>query len=508
MKKKEEDIQAKYDKLADMASHELVRHKPGYYVAKGDERILMPMQTALMHSDMSKMQQNIVLAVIEGMKEKLQEYKNMKEAGMMRDLFAEQEIADDPRPIKFKLLFKDFGVLSSNYPKLAAAMRMMSKVPVSLPYRGTSGVMYTKTTAFCTVYIPDERSYQKYCIVSMEPDVAERLLKFDIGYLYVGKHTSWKLTTKYSERLYWYIKAHVNRGGVTESMENLRKMFGAEKKFKKSGDFEKYVLRPSADEIKELFDKGECECWFEYEKIYNDKRKYKRKKPGEPDAILFKMHGSQKNISLENANVEEETIEEDILFDEIHNTLLTELGLSEALVKKYMAMVNEDNKEPLMSKLITIKIQLDQKAEDKKPVKNRQGYVVRSLNNFFENENNEKKYSKVGEESKVKADAVDEKMSYPDRWIAIVQRLCQYRSDEQMRETFDNVCFDSFNPHTGALMLCVVGEGVCERIENSQQDIDLLSRLLREYFDFKSFKWRSFTSREDFLKYKRNTANQ
>lgn len=505
--KKEEDIQAKYDKLADMASHELVRHKPGYYVAKGDERILMPMQTALMHSDMSKMQQNIVLAVIEGMKEKLWEYKHMKDMGMMRDLFAEQEIADDPRPIKFKLLFKDFGVLRSNYPKLAAAMRMMSKVPVSLPYKGTSGVMYTKTTAFCTVYIPDERSYQKYCIVSMEPDVAERLLKFDIGYLYVGKHTSWKLATKYSERLYWFIKAHVNRGGVVESMENLRKMFGAEKKFKKSGDFEKYVLRPSADEIKKLFDEGECECWFEYDKIYNDKRKYDKKKPGEPDAIRFKMHGNQKNIFIDDTNVENETEERDVILDEIRNTLLTELGLSETLVRKYMAMVNDGNKEAFMSKLITIKIQLDQKAEDKKPVKNRQGYVVRSLNNFFEDESNENRSSKMVAESKVKAEFDNERMSYPDRWIAIVQRLCQYRSDEQMRETFDNVSFDSFNPHTGALMLCVIGEGVCERIENSQQDIDLLSRLLREYFDFKSFKWRSFKTREEFLKYKQGEAN-
>lgn len=487
--KKKKDEDAKFEQLADMTARELVKHKRGYYIVDGDERILMPMQTALMHSDMSKMQQNIVLAVVSAMRDKIQEVLYAKQHGIMRDLFAEQEIADDPRPIKFKLLFKDFGVSTSNYSKLTAAMEMMSKIPVRLPYKGASGTEYTKTTIFCTVYIPTSPSYQKYCIVSMEKDVAEHLLRFDLGYLYVGKLTSWKMSTKYSERLYWYIKAHCNNGGVTVSMSELRKMFGAEDKFKKSGKFEERVLEPSAKEIKDLFLRGECECWFEYEKIYNDGRKR-----GEPDAIKFKIYSNKKN---EPGN--ELCIIEDDLYADIRNTMLNDLHLSEYLVEKYMKMVNEQNKEKFITQLISLKVQLDRRIEEKKPVEKREAYLVKSINNFF----SKKLWDETAKESGPVRIDKHANLSYPERWIEIVQKISMYRSEEQMRETFGNVSFDSFNPQTGQLVLCVIGRSVYEKIENTAADFTLLKKYLKEYYDFKKFNWHVFNSRDEYQLYRK-----
>lgn len=478
MDKKNKKEEASFDKLAKMTTRELVRHKPGYYVIEGDDRILMPMQTALMHSDMSKVQQNIVLAVIEAMKEKLAERMRMSESGLFRDLFAEQELADDDHPIKFKLLFKDFGVSCANYPKLAAAMRMMSKIPVEFPYKGNStGRMYTKSTNFCDVYIPEGREYLKYCIVSMSNDVAERLLKFDLGYLYVGKLTSWKMSTKYSERLYWYIKAFCNNGGITESMTELRKLFGAENKFLKSGNFERNVIQPSAEEIKQLYDRGECECWFEYEKIYNNGRKH-----GEPDAIRFRIHSNKNKENI----ISEAT---DKVTDEICSTMREDIHISEELIRKYVSMLTKDNKERFLSQLITIKMQLDQKTSDKQPLKNRTAYIVKALNNFFAKGNDS--HSEDGNDQNGKAKTVDKhsNLSYRDRWAEVLQKLAQYLSEQDMDDYFGKVSFGSFDADSGKLMLNAASKDVCLRIENSKQIIKLLYTFLREYYNFKQFNW-------------------
>lgn len=478
-RKKKKDENEKFNRLADMTARELVKHNRGYYIVDGDERILMPMQTALMHSDMSKMQQNIVLAVVSAMRDKIQEVLYAKQHGLQRDLFAEQEIADDPRPIKFKLLFKDFGVTASNYSKLAAAMEMMAKIPVRLPYKGTSGTEYTHTTSFCSIYIPTSPSYQKYCIVSMEKEVADHLLRFDLGYLYVGKLTSWKMSTKYSERIYWYIKAHCNYGGVTVSVDELRKMFGAEKKFRKSGNFERNVIQPSAEEIKQLFDNGECECWFEYEKIYNDGRKR-----GEPDAIKFIIHSNKKNDAQANS----ESAKDDKLIEEIRSAMREDLHMPENFIDKYVAMVNEKNKERFLSKLISLKMQLDQKESDKQPPKNRIAYIVKSLNNFFA-EDKASASQDSSAKSSVQPSDKHSNLSYRDRWAEVLQKLAQYLSEQDMDDFFGNVRFGSFDADSGKLLLNVTSKDVCAKIENSERVFKLLETFLREYYNFKQFNW-------------------
>lgn len=494
-----DNSEIKYDQLAETARREAVRENRGYIVVDGDVRILMPMTVAMMRTNLSKIQQDVILAIIDHIKKQLHTVlvdRNIH--GRELSLFPRDEIEGDERKVHLKMYFKDFGISTAHYPQLAAAMSMLAYVPVQFPFKSADGKKFHKHTNFCSVYIPDDLKYNKYCIVSMEEDVARHIMNFDLGHLYVGRDTSRKMNTKYSERLYWYVKGHLNYGGVTISTKELRLMLGLEKKYKNFTSLEQKVLQTSEKELWELFLVHECECYFRYEKIFNDGRKR-----GEPDAIKFNVYSDTNSQKLLDVRLE---VADNGVLDEIRETLRKDLAMPEYLVGKYMKLVNEKNKDAFLTQLITLKVQLDQKAEDKKPVANRQAYLIKSINNFFANNTTESS-TVISNMSVSKAERKYSDVSYSDRWIAIVQRLCQYRSDEQMRETFDNVSFDSFNPHTGALMLCVIGEGVCERIENSQQDIDLLSRLLREYFDFKSFKWRSFKTREEFLKYKQGEAN-
>lgn len=496
---KNDDTKKAFKRLSKLTTKELSKKGPGSTVADGDVKILMPMQAALMHAGLSKIQQNVVLAVIEGMKAELQMVLWSKTHGFQLDLFANQETADDPRPIKFKLYFKNFGVSARHYSQLAEALKAMATIPVEIPTKGAeTGIEYVSVTNLCRVYIPKEQTYRKYCIVSMEKDVAEMLSKFDLGYFFVGRLASWKMSTKYSERLYWFVKAHLNRGGVTVSLPELKKIFDATDTFVRSGKFEERVLKPAATEIKELFLRGECECWFEYEKIYNDGRKR-----GEPDAIKFKIYSNKTN----ELGVELNLIEGG-LYADIRDTLLNDLHLSDFLIDKYMKMVNEQNKESFFAQLITLKVQLDEREENKKPVKKREAYIVKSINNFFSSKLWEKDASESNEKEDSSAIDKHAKLSYPDRWVEILQKISNYRSEEQMRETFDNVAFDSFNPHTGRLVLCSIGRSVYEKIENTEEDFKLMEKFLKEYYNFKIFNWHVFNTREEFLKYKRVISNQ
>ena len=499
MEKNRDDAKKAFRRLSKLTSKELAKKDSGSSVADGDVKILMPMQAALMHAGLSKIQQNVVLAVIEGMKEELQTVLWSKTHGFQLDLFAEQETADDPRPIKFKLYFKNFGVSAKHYSQLAEALKAMATIPVEIPTKGTeTGIEYVSVTNLCRVYIPKEQTYRKYCIVSMEKDVAEMLSKFDLGYFFVGRLASWKMSTKYSERLYWYVKAHLNHGCVTVSVPELKKIFDATDVFVRSGKFEERVLKPAATEIKKLFLCGECECWFEYEKIYNDGRKR-----GEPDAIKFKIYSNKTNELGVKLNLIEGGI-----YADIRDTMLNDLHLSDFLIDKYMKMVNEQNKESFLTQLITLKIQLDEKEESQKPVKKREAYIVKSINNFFSNKPWEKDETDGGSDSADSA-GIDKyaKLSYSDRWVEILQKISHYRSVEQMRETFDNVTFDSFNPQTGRLVLCSIGRSVYEKIENTEEDFKLMKGFLKEYYNFRIFNWHVFNTRDEYLKYKHESVN-
>ena len=173
MEKNRDDAKKAFRRLSKLTSKELAKKDSGSSVADGDVKILMPMQAALMHAGLSKIQQNVVLAVIEGMKEELQTVLWSKTHGFQLDLFAEQETADDPRPIKFKLYFKNFGVSAKHYSQLAEALKAMATIPVEIPTKGTeTGIEYVSVTNLCRVYIPKEQTYRKYCIVSMEKDLS------------------------------------------------------------------------------------------------------------------------------------------------------------------------------------------------------------------------------------------------------------------------------------------------------------------------------------------------
>lgn len=83
------------------------------------------------------------------------------------------------------------------------------------------------------------------------------------------------LRSTYSQRFYEFCSQYKNRTNKSFffTIEKLREMLKIENKYKNGSDFKKYVLDVAQKELKELYDKGGCELWFEFHVKDTDKRK-------------------------------------------------------------------------------------------------------------------------------------------------------------------------------------------------------------------------------------------
>lgn len=457
----------KFINAADKAAGEAVLHKPGYVVAEGDERILMPMQVALMQTDMSKIQQNIVIAILEGMKDTLRTMLDFRLNGVKFENMADKEIPNDKHPIKLSIPFKNFGVSPKHYPQLAQAMEAMSKVPVSIPFTSPTGIEYTRSSSLCYVYLPKERSKQRYCIVSMDEDTAAYLLKFDLGYLYVGRMTALGMSTKYSSRLYWYVKGNLNRGWSEIKVESLRRMLGASGKLQRFAAFEKKILAPAAAEMKKLFDERKCECWFKYEKIY----KQGGKEEGEPEKIRFTVFYDKKMLEekladeAENNRIADAVLArqkprpEDIPGNQreaMYALMTRELHMPEAIAKAMAGRITPGNYGRALSKGIALKERYDDNLRSAK-IADWTAYLIKTWNSFFEGDG-----AKPVPDRPVPAVSLTREEAFR-RWQKTVAGVCSVMSEEMIRKSIALAGFERFQD--GVLLIRVPTREVYEYME-------------------------------------------
>lgn len=83
------------------------------------------------------------------------------------------------------------------------------------------------------------------------------------------------LKSTYSQRFYEYCSQYKNRANKTFffTVEKLREMMMLEGKYPNIAHFKQYVLDVAQKEIKDLYDKGQCDLWFDYAVKDTEKRK-------------------------------------------------------------------------------------------------------------------------------------------------------------------------------------------------------------------------------------------
>ncbi|KGF49881.1 replication initiation protein [Prevotella amnii] len=257
---------------------------------KDETWLIQPIAVTMMRYDYSLIQVRILVSIVENLQAILLGILNNKQSAQL-DLFQTKELDEDGR-MPIKLPFKELGVDPNHYPELRTSLKMLASLPVEIPYKTSEGRKYTKYTNLCDVYIPQDRSYNKYAILKLNRAVAERLVSLDLGYHRLGKQIVFACKNKYTQRIYMFIESWVNKGRTVIKTIDFRKMLRLEDNYKKFSDFCRRVLEPAMAELKDMAAKGYCDCYFEYEKKYDHGQR-----GGEPDELIFTIFKANNNVS-------------------------------------------------------------------------------------------------------------------------------------------------------------------------------------------------------------------
>ena len=254
--------------------------------------LLQPIAVTMMRHDYSLIQVRILVSIVESLQSILHGILNNKRSPQL-DLFKTKELDEDGR-MPIKLPFKELGVDPNHYPQLRTSLKMLAAIPVEIPYKTSEGRKYTKATNLCDVYIPEDRSYNKYAILKLDRSVAERLVSLDFGYHRLGKQIVFACKNRYTQRIYMFIASWVDKGRTVIKTLEFRKMLRLENNYKKFSDFCRRVLEPAKQELKELADKGFCDCYFDYEKKYDHGQR-----GGEPDELVFQIFRAKNKMDAQ-----------------------------------------------------------------------------------------------------------------------------------------------------------------------------------------------------------------
>lgn len=328
--------------------------------------LLQPIAVTMMRHDYSLIQIRILVSIVEHMQKKLREMAD--KSRLEPTLFTPAELGNDGR-LEIKAYFKTLGVDPNHYPQLRESLKLLVQVPVEIPYRTSDGRNYLKVTNLCDVYIPeDEGIYEKYAILKIDRQVAQRLLSLDLGYHRLGKQIVFACRNRYTQRVYMFIESWLKKGFARINTLDFRKMLRLENRYSKFSDFCRRVLEPAKEELKVLAENGFCDCYFDYEKKYEHGQR-----GGEPDELWFHIYRPKNQL---NNNLQQITDKQRQLFADM---LVRYFGFQAPQAEKMSLRINADNYQDAVSKLVDLRNRLghDYSIHDKA------AYTYAALDNLF-----------------------------------------------------------------------------------------------------------------------------
>ena len=304
--------------------------------------LLQPIAVTMMRHDYSLIQVRILVSVVESLQTILHGILNNKRSQEL-SLFRTDELDEDGR-LPVKLPFKELGVDPNHYPQLRNSLKMLASIPIEIPYKTAEGRKYTKATNLCDVYIPDDHSYNKYAILKLDRGVAERLVSLDFGYHRLGKQIVFACKNRYTQRIYMFIESWLDKGRAVIKTVEFRKMLRLENNYKKFSDFCRRVLEPAKAELKELADKGFCDCYFEYDKKYDNGQR-----GGEPDELVFRIYKPANQLD---SQLEQVT---DMQRKQFAQMLIRYFSFIPANAEKIASRITADTYNEAMQKLVELR---------------------------------------------------------------------------------------------------------------------------------------------------------
>lgn len=191
-------------------------------------------------------------------------------------------------------------------------------------------------------------------------------------------------SSQYTSRLYMIITAYKKFGQWEVDYSELRKILGflayeedengqwrwVEKKYTEYRQFKRRVLNTAADELRDLAEKGEADCYFDFQEIYPA-----GKKKGTPEKILFTITvsdlGREQNHS---ASFAKKLIA-------VEDFLKQDFGFRTSEIRQMLPRINDDNIDVFIAKMNEVKKYID-KEESK--ILDKKKYAFRALRNVID----------------------------------------------------------------------------------------------------------------------------
>ncbi len=349
------------------------------------EWIKQPYALSVMRGDLSLTQTHIMVELMGALQVKINDFiSHMGEEG--NAVFREEDFNEDG------VAHVDVNLAAiSNRPDYYSEVERMAyrlmATTIKKPEQVDGMKMMKLSHVFHDILVPfedNERNRRKGFIrFCFDRTQAKDIFNFTRYSKYI-KAVARNSSSQYTSRIYMIITAYKTFGQWEVDYSELRKILGfyvyeevengnwtwVEKKYTEYRQFKRRVLTTAAEELRELAEKGEADCYFEFKEIYPA-----GKKNGTPEKILFTITTSEMG-KLENRSA---LLSRKII--EIEDFLKKNFGFRSSDFRQFLSRINVDNVDLFIEKMHTVNEYI-QKESSK--ILDKKKYAFSSLQNMFD----------------------------------------------------------------------------------------------------------------------------
>jgi len=396
--------------------------------------LTQPINITFMRGDMTLNQVNTMIEVVDALQDRIAYALTNKVKSVFedKDYDAEGKVVV---PVPFAAMTDD----ARRYQYYESIARSLAETSVTIEKIGDDGKPYTSIKPIINeARIPKTDSGYREGNIEfvIEKDMIETL--FDINrYNRYIKSVAKNSKSVYTSRIYQFITAYKNIGYWKPKYEDLHIMFGFSEyktdketkvrewtpiKYPNYRQFKQKILKVAHDELKELADKGEVDCYFEFSEQYPTS-----KQMGKPERIVFKI------ISTKYGMDHDKKVDDARMRINIENGL-KEFGCSTTDIRQMMKLVDADNAECCMAKIHEVQSYIE---AHKDKIDNVKAYAISAIRNALVDmvENLvEEPLADEGVEGVEEDEGVDE-VKIDDRW----SRVASECSDAHMKMVLEGL---------------------------------------------------------------------
>lgn len=356
----------------------------------GIKWLSQPLSITMMRADLSPLQVNLIVEMVDKFQEKILEQIRQTEEERKQSpvLFSDDDMRDN-NPYKIKFPLSDLDVRPDAYDELSDAARKLQGMQITMPVsKGNGMTNLAFFSLFSRIEIPfieKEYNYKGkkrragFIEMTMDREAFNDVMRVGRQHTKYLKSVTRNRSCGYTSRMYMFISTYKIFGKWTVPYLDFHQMLGfsyEEKgqvvflKYDLFSDVKRRVLDPAMNELRKMSEEGRSDCYYEYEPIFPP-----GKKRGLPDKLCFTIHSSNfgKEVTAQNKRLSETILIEKFLKNELQQTPTN--------CKKLLNLLTDENISGFQKKMKELKAYC-QAPEHK--IDNLRSYAWQSLIDYLE----------------------------------------------------------------------------------------------------------------------------